>query len=421
MGEKQMMIEEEEIVIVGGGIAGLATAVALKRVGFHSRVLESHSVLRTTGAALTLAPNAWFALRALGVDHKLTSVYQSFNKSVVTNLETGVRQEVNNMTGKNDRTGVGLRSVHRTALLQALAEELPPDTIRFSSKLISIKTETQQDSPKITALHLADGTIIKAKVVIGCDGVHSAVAQWLGLSQPINSGRSAVRGLSIFPEGHGFKQEVRVYLGRGIRAGFVPLHSKELYWFFIDDSSSLGKDISINPDIILKEVTENLAKDFPSDYLMVAKHADLSTLSWAPLLFRVPWNVAFGRAQNGNVTVAGDAFHPMNPDLGQGGCSSLEDAVVLARCLSQAQKVADGGQQWQEEGLKRYVEERRWRVTWIAAGSWFSGWSQKGGGNGENFLSNALRWFRDRIFYKFVFPRLTESVWFDCGDLNADK
>ncbi|KAJ3681340.1 hypothetical protein LUZ60_015829 [Juncus effusus] len=308
MEEKQMMIEEEEIVIVGGGIASLATAVVLKRVGFHSRVLESHSELRTTGAALTLAPNAWFALRALGVDHKLTSVYQSFNKSVVTNLETGVRQEVNNLTGKNDRQ----------------------------------------------------------------------------------------------------------YLGRGIRAGFVPLNSKELYWFFLDDSSSLGKDISINPDIILKEVTENLAKDFPSDYLTVAKHADLSTLSWAPLLFRVPWNVAFGQAQNGNVTVAGDAFHPMNPDLDQGGCSSLEDAVVLARCLSQAQKVADGGQQWQQEGLKRYVEERRWRVTWIAAGSWFSGWSQKGGGNGENYLSNALRWFRDRVFYKFVFPRLTESVWFDC-------
>ena len=74
------MVEEEEIVIVGGGIAGLATALALKQVGLSTRVLERNQELRASGAALTLFPNAWFALRALGVDRKLTSVYQSLKK-----------------------------------------------------------------------------------------------------------------------------------------------------------------------------------------------------------------------------------------------------------------------------------------------------------------------------------------------------
>jgi heterodisulfide reductase subunit A-like polyferredoxin len=74
------MVEEEEIVIVGGGIAGLATALALSRVGMSARVLERYPELRATGAALTLFPNAWFALRALGVDRKLTSVYNTVKK-----------------------------------------------------------------------------------------------------------------------------------------------------------------------------------------------------------------------------------------------------------------------------------------------------------------------------------------------------
>lgn len=74
------MMIEEEIVIVGGGIAGLAIALALKRVGFRARVLERNPELRAGGTALTLLPNAWSALRALGVDEKLKSVYQALDK-----------------------------------------------------------------------------------------------------------------------------------------------------------------------------------------------------------------------------------------------------------------------------------------------------------------------------------------------------
>lgn len=71
---------QEEVVIVGGGIAGLATAVALRRVGVARGVvvLERHPELRATGAALSVFPNGWFALRALGVDHKLTSRYDTY-------------------------------------------------------------------------------------------------------------------------------------------------------------------------------------------------------------------------------------------------------------------------------------------------------------------------------------------------------
>lgn len=104
-----------------------------------------------------------------------------------------------------------------------------------------------------------------------------------------------------------------------------------------------------SPELILEEVTTKLANDFPSDFLTVAKNTDLSTLTWAPLIFRAPWSIALGQAYSTNITVAGDAMHPMTPEIGQGGCSALEDAVILARCLSQDR----GVQHWPEEALQK--------------------------------------------------------------------
>jgi 2-polyprenyl-6-methoxyphenol hydroxylase-like FAD-dependent oxidoreductase len=107
---------------------------------------------------------------------------------------------------------------------------LPVDSIQFSSKLAVIENE-EQDGASIVVIHLEDGTTIKSKVLIGCDGVNSVVARWLGLAEPVHSGRSAVRGLAVFPQGHGFKQEVHQFVDVGKRAGFVPLNDRELYWF----------------------------------------------------------------------------------------------------------------------------------------------------------------------------------------------
>lgn len=201
---------DAEVVIVGAGIAGLATALALRRLGVGAAgggvlVLERHAELRSTGAALTIFPNGWFALRALGVAHKLTSRYDAFETSRVTTLETGATQ-VFRFAGRKSSGDVRVRPMHRKALLEALAEELPPGTIRFSSKLASIATEKAQGSPEIAVLRLDDGTVIRSKVLIGCDGVHSVVSQWLGLSEPASSGRSAVRGLAMYPDGHGLKK-----------------------------------------------------------------------------------------------------------------------------------------------------------------------------------------------------------------------
>ena len=79
------------------------------------------------------------------------------------------------------------------------------------------------------------------QVLIGCDGVHSFVARKLGLAEPVKSGRSAVRGMAVFPEGHGMGDEVQQFVDVGIRAGMVPLNDKEIYWFLTFKSTPKGR------------------------------------------------------------------------------------------------------------------------------------------------------------------------------------
>ncbi|KAL5703633.1 hypothetical protein ACHQM5_022161 [Ranunculus cassubicifolius] len=400
-----MSMEDEEVVIVGGGIAGLATALALKHIGIQSLVLERSDKLRATGAALSLFPNAWIALDALGVSNKLISSYTRFQRGFITNIKTGTVQEV--VYTKKDDKSIGFRTVHRSALLEALAEELPGDTIRFSSKLNSIET-VKRDGMSFVLLSLEDGTILRAKAVIGCDGVHSVVGRWLGLKAPIDSGRSAVRGLAVYPRGHGLKHEINQFLDGSSRSGFIPLNDKELYWF-VSYKSTPDKDadmVSNVPEMIQKSVLVNMA-DFPPNFLDVVRHSDLSTLTWAPLMFRAPWNVLLSRTYKDNVTVAGDAMHPTTPDLGQGGCASLEDAVVLARHIGNC--ILENGE-IDSSAFEGYVKERRWRAAMLISASYLSGWIQQGG-------SGWLEFLRDKVFYKFFTILTSRVVNYDCGKL----
>ncbi|XP_043719191.1 monooxygenase 2-like [Telopea speciosissima] len=403
----------EDVVIVGAGIAGLATALALKRVGVRCLVLEKSPELRATGAAISLLSNGWVALHHLGVAHKLTSSPPSL-KGVVTNVANGATQEVSytgvqRIQGKQNEH----RMVHRKALLEALAEELPLGTIRFSSKLISIHTHITNEGFSIATLQLDDGTIIKAKVLVGCDGLHSVVGKWLGLKAPVHSGRVAVRGLTVFPQGHGFKQEFQQFVKTGLRAAFVPVNDKDLYWYMNYHSSSTGEEFGGDPKLILRVVKENLAKDFPPTYLEVVWHADLATVNWAPLMYRQPRNVIRGHLCKGNITVAGDAMHPMTPGLGQGGGSALEDAVVLGRHIGNS--FLQNGRQIMpadvERAIEGYVKERRWRVSGLITASYLAGWAQQ---VKSGWLTKLIR---DIIFYKLLYSFIFGSTYFDCGEL----
>lgn len=119
--------------------------------------------------------------------------------------------------------------------------------------------------------------------------------------------------------------------------------------------------------------------NFPQIVHDVIRCSDMTTLTWAPMKFRYPWDIIIGRVSRGQV--AGDALHPMTPDLAQGGCAVLEDAVILGRHIGNyyirnGRKLCNKNL---ETEIEMYVKERRWRVASLVSASYFSGWVEQGG------------------------------------------
>ncbi|KAI6701026.1 hypothetical protein NL676_015350 [Syzygium grande] len=343
----------EDIVIVGAGIAGLTTALGLHRLGIRSLVLESSDGLRNAGFALATWTNAWRALDAVGIGQPLRPLHsQLFGR------------------------GHEIRCVQRRTLLETLVNELPSGTIRYSSRVL---------------VHLSDGSILKAKVLIGCDGVNSTVATWLGFKKPAFVGRSAIRGCVYYEHGHGFEPKSFRYIAKYEEMEESPAKMKQFV---------LGK----------------LGK-IPDKMRAVIEKTELDNIVLSPLRFRPPREILLGNISKTNGCIAGDAFDPMTPDIGQGGCAALEDGVVLARCLGAALREKQGMSSEEvykriEKGLQGYAKERRWGAFELISTAYMMGYIEQSNGRVLNSL-------RDRILASFLARRRLKMASYDCGKLSA--
>ncbi|KAI6701025.1 hypothetical protein NL676_015349 [Syzygium grande] len=400
-----------DIVIVGAGIAGLTTALGLHRCGIRSLVLESSDGLRTTGFAFTTWTNAWRALDAVGIGAPLRPQHCQLFGLQTTSTISGLSTAERNFDATETQRGHEFRCVQRRTLLETLANELPSGTIRYSSKFVSI-----EESGYLKLVHLSDGSILKAKVLIGCDGVNSAVATWLGFKKPAFVGRSAIRGCVYYEHGHGFEPKLLLYFGEGVRSGVIPCDDKSIYWFFTFSSSRKNEEMEESPAKMKQLVLGKLGK-IPDNVRAVFEKTELDNIILSPLRFRPPWDILWGNISKTNVCVAGDAFHPMTPDLGQGGCAALEDGVVLARCLGEALREKQGmGSEEEykriEMGLQSYAKERRWRAFELISTAYMVGYIQQSNGMVLNFL-------RDRVLPSFLARQLLKMTSYDCGKLSA--
>ncbi|KAL5723997.1 hypothetical protein ACHQM5_007318 [Ranunculus cassubicifolius] len=343
-------VQIEDIVIVGGGIAGLATSLSLHRLGVRSLVLEQSESLRTGGTSLTLFKNGWRVLDAMGVGQELRTQFLEI-QGLVIKADNG--KELRSFKFADESEGQEVRAVERRILLETLANQLPPGTVRFSSKLAKI----EKDGTTGTLLQLLDGTQLLAKIVIGCDGIRSPVAKWMGFSEAQYVGHCAFRGLAVYPNGQPFKPRVNYVYGRGLRAGYVPVSPTKVYWFICFNRQSPGPKIT-DPTVLKKEAQE-LVRNWPSELLEIINKTPDDTISRTPLVDRWLWPSISPSVYSNGVVLVGDAWHPMTPNLGQGACCALEDSVVLARKLANALSTTPTAV---EDALKSYERERWGRI-----------------------------------------------------------
>lgn len=324
-----MGTHEMRVVVVGAGIAGLAVAAALARVGMGCRVVEQATELTEVGAGIQLAPNASLLLHRLGLARHLDRV--------------AVRPAAIQMRRWNDSAvlmGIPLGAecerlyrapyyaVHRAHLYQGLLDLLPRGVVRLGSRCVTAERRDRE-----VVLHFADGSEIPADVVIAADGIHSVLRGLLITDEPRFSGQLVYRGLvpaARLPE-LVRRQTVTIWLGPGQHFVCYPVAGGELVSFAATTPADDWQVESWHANGTVDEVLGAYA-GWHDEVLEVVRAAR-TVRKWA-LHDRdfVP------RWSDRRLTLIGDAAHPMLPFGAQGAAQGIEDALALAACLRGADR-----------------------------------------------------------------------------------
>jgi 2-polyprenyl-6-methoxyphenol hydroxylase-like FAD-dependent oxidoreductase len=309
--------QQQQFLVIGAGIAGLATAVALQRRGYDVRVLESRADT-TSGAGISIWPNALAALDDIGLGDAVRDAGGRVTAGAMRWHDgTWLRRPSKERMVK--ALGEPLVVIRRSALNEVLAGALASGTVQTG--VTATNVELTQGGVRVA---LSDSTTRQAAAVIGADGTHSVVARYLnGKLRNRYVGYTAWRGIADAAIHQDLAGET---LGAGRECGHVPLGPDHTYWFATERAKE-GRVASQGELEYLKTRFGSWAEPLPA--LLGA--TDPSVVLRNDLYDRDEARVW----SKGPIVLVGDAAHPMRPHLGQGGCQGLEDAAILAAFVDQ--------------------------------------------------------------------------------------
>ncbi|MFD9002280.1 FAD-dependent oxidoreductase [Streptomyces sp. NPDC059582] len=342
------------ILVIGGGTAGAATALALHRAGHEATVYEAHpDAAEDLGAFLTLASNGMRALAQIDAAAAVTAA--GFPLTTMRVLDGSGTELATRPLGEADDPLLRYRCLRRgelNATLQAEAVRRGID-IRHGARLLSV-----QDGPDAVTARFADGSTASGDLLIGADGLNSAVRRSVApAARPRYAGEHVFYGCTTDAPTAAERESGRITFLRGTAAafGYAVSPAGETYWFCrVAGEPSAGRELTDGVPALWRELLVPLLRadaarsdrapaadivEATADGVMVTRATEMPPAT--------PWH-------SGRVLLIGDAAHAASPATGQGASMALEDAVVLAKALRDAPDT--------ERALTAYEALRRPRV-----------------------------------------------------------
>jgi 2-polyprenyl-6-methoxyphenol hydroxylase-like FAD-dependent oxidoreductase len=322
------MTRTHTALVIGGGIAGPATAIALQKAGIDSVIYEAHPTAADgIGAFLTLASNGIDALRVLGAD--TPALAAGFPTPSITLRSATGKRLGETSTGGSLPAGTTSQTIKRADLYWALHQEAWNRGVRIEHGKRLVEAHDTGDQTRAV---FADGSEAVGDVLIGCDGVHSAVRRIIDPAAPaptygglLTTGGYA-RGVQVDTEPGGYE----MIFGNRAFFGYAVAPDREVWWFANvprGDEPARGEVEAISGEDWRHQLLELYSKDAGPAVALIQATPQIMPMSPIHAIPRLPaWH-------NERMIVIGDAAHAPSPTSGQGAALSIEDAVVLAKCL----------------------------------------------------------------------------------------
>ncbi len=334
-------------IIIGAGIGGLSTAIALRKIGMEVKVFESKQEVRFAGAGLGIGANAVQALQQLNVGDQILQAGKALDELRIL-TPAGKTLQRTETAAVSRKYGPDNVTIERGKLLELLMSALGPEPIVHTGK--SCRRFEQNDSG--VKVWFEDGSMEEGDLLVGADGVHSNIREvLLPDAKPRYAGYTCWRSV-VQAEPGLLNYDPSVFIetwGRRGRFGLVPLSNNRVYWFACVNAQAGDSRFKSYTTHDLRKRFESYHEPIPqilaqtSDSQML--HHDIYDL---PPIRRF----AFGR-----VVLLGDAAHAMTPNMGQGAGQAIEDAIILASHLKHNSAM--------KEALAKYERDRIGRTGQI--------------------------------------------------------
>jgi len=344
---------KEEIAIIGGGIAGLTTAIALQKIGKQPIIFEGAETVKGLGAGLGLAANALQGFKRLDILEEVINLGRILPSFTIYDQKG--RQITKTDSKKLSRKyGIDNFTIHRANLHKLLLSKLDGHQVFTNKKAIDIE---QKENGVI--IKFQDGSFHETKFLIVADGIHSEIRKKLCPgSLPRFAGYTCWRAVIDNP-GMTYTESSETWAPTG-RFGIVPLAFNKLYWFACINAKS--NDSRLN-DFTITDL-QNHFKDFHHPIPEILLQTKTECLIHNDIIDIQPIdNYAFK-----NVLLIGDAAHATTPNLGQGACQAIEDAVIIAEEINRNTDIRSAFTKFERRRIKRThdIIKKSWTVGKIA-------------------------------------------------------